>query len=391
MEQTRKIALWGAGIRCRQWLSSGFGKIAQFVFDNSNEKHNTFIEGILVINPESVENWKEFFVVIVSDHIEEISNQLKMKGLTEYIDYISYKEYYANVPTQEATIEALKELFAVPSEMVCRVESKTEYDKIHIRYPHITEFENALNSFYKKVPGKRGGYYGYCSHCREKRMFTVDYLWTDGSEPAWRETLFCEKCGFNSRMRFILERLKEDTGKKDIYIYEQVTTLYRELKKNFPNLVGSEYLGEKLQGGTVLDGIMHQDALNLSFADCSFDVMISCDVLEHVADYKRALRETYRCLKHGGKFYLTIPVFKHNDKSRVRVKQDVTGELRYLQPPVYHGNPLSSEGSLVFTDFGWDILQELRDIGFKQSYGVVYFSSKKGYLGDFPVIFEAIK
>ena len=77
MEQTRKIALWGAGIRCRQWLSSGFGKITQIVLDNSVEKQNTFFEGILVVNPESVKNWKEYFVIIVSDHIEEISNQLK--------------------------------------------------------------------------------------------------------------------------------------------------------------------------------------------------------------------------------------------------------------------------------------------------------------------------
>ena len=73
------------------------------------------------------------------------------------------------------------------------------------------------------------------------------------------------------------------------------------------------------------------------------------------------------------------------------MKKDETGELQYLQSSVYHGNPLSSEGSLVFTDFGWDILQELRDIGFKQSYGVVHFSNEKGYLGDFPVIFEAVK
>lgn len=391
MEQTRKIALWGAGIRCRQWLSSGFGKITQIVLDNSVEKQNTFFEGILVVNPESVKNWKEYFVIIVSDHIEEISNQLKTYGLTERIDYISHKDYYANVSTQEAAIETLREVFSVPSELVFRVESKTEYDSIRMRYSNITEFEKALNSFYKKIPGKRGGYYGYCSHCRTKRMFTVDYLWTDGSEPAWRETLFCQKCGFNSRMRFILEHLEEDIGKQDIYIYEQITTLYQELKKKFPSLVGSEYLGEKLQGGTVLDGIMHQDALNLSFADCSFDVMISCDVLEHVEDYKRALCETYRCLKEGGKFYLTIPIFKYNDKSRVRVKRDGVGKLQYLQPPVYHGNPLSAEGSLVFTDFGWDILQELRNVGFKQSYAVVHFSGEKGYLGDFPVIFEAVK
>lgn len=61
MEQTRKTALWGAGIRCRQWISSGFGNITQIVLDNSAEKQNTFIEGILVADPESVNNWKEFF------------------------------------------------------------------------------------------------------------------------------------------------------------------------------------------------------------------------------------------------------------------------------------------------------------------------------------------
>lgn len=49
------------------------------------------------------------------------------------------------------------------------------------------------------------------------------------------------------------------------------------------------------------------DAHELSVIDKSFDVVLSNQMLEHVADPERALREFYRVLKPGGKLILTAP------------------------------------------------------------------------------------
>jgi hypothetical protein len=82
----------------------------------------------------------------------------------------------------------------------------------------------------------------------------------------------------------------ESENINDIYLYEQNTKFYRELKKTLSkcNIVGSEYLGEGISPGKELirhwKKLRHEDALNLSFPNESFDLMISQDVFEHMPD-----------------------------------------------------------------------------------------------------------
>jgi ubiquinone/menaquinone biosynthesis C-methylase UbiE len=49
------------------------------------------------------------------------------------------------------------------------------------------------------------------------------------------------------------------------------------------------------------------DAQNLPFADDSFDLVISCETIEHLPDAPRALREMRRVSRPGGKLFLTTP------------------------------------------------------------------------------------
>ena len=48
-------------------------------------------------------------------------------------------------------------------------------------------------------------------------------------------------------------------------------------------------------------------ALNLPFADNTFDKIICSEVLEHIPDYRGALREIERVLKPGGLFCASVP------------------------------------------------------------------------------------
>ena len=49
------------------------------------------------------------------------------------------------------------------------------------------------------------------------------------------------------------------------------------------------------------------DAQNLPFADQSFDLVVSCETIEHVPDVEAALREFWRIARHGGRLLLTTP------------------------------------------------------------------------------------
>jgi len=53
--------------------------------------------------------------------------------------------------------------------------------------------------------------------------------------------------------------------------------------------------------------IVHGDAHNLQFADASFDEVVLLEVLEHLPDYRKALDETVRVLRKGGKLHVSIP------------------------------------------------------------------------------------
>ncbi len=54
-------------------------------------------------------------------------------------------------------------------------------------------------------------------------------------------------------------------------------------------------------------GLSTADALQLPFADNTFDKVICSEVLEHIPDYKGALEEISRVLKPGGLFCASVP------------------------------------------------------------------------------------
>src|SRR5436190_12920609 len=55
--------------------------------------------------------------------------------------------------------------------------------------------------------------------------------------------------------------------------------------------------------GTVVQG----DAQALPFPDGSFSAAVALEVLEHIPDYRKALREIHRCLRQDGRIIISVP------------------------------------------------------------------------------------
>lgn len=238
---------------------------------------------------------------------------------------------------------------------------------------------------------------GFCVPCNKTVSFLVDMQsggqrHAHGWTPNWRERLECPFCRMNNRQRLIATLLKQalsDEQGKQVYLMEQVTPIYNWASTTFANhkIIGSEYLGHEYAGGAVVKGIRHEDVENLSFADGQLDLIVSNDVFEHVPNPAKAFVECARVLKVGGVMLATIPFHSENDISVVRARLS-NGQLEHILPPAFHGNPVSADGSLVFTDFGWDLLATMKDAGFSDVAVNVYATPELGHLGGGQLIFR---
>ena len=211
----------------------------------------------------------------------------------------------------------------------------------------------------------------------------------------WREELLCPITGLNNRQRAVaafVERVVEgrDPVVEDVYATEQVTPLFRWLSARYPTVrvTGSEYLGPGVPAGETRAGVQHQDLERLGLATASQDLVVSCDVLEHVNEPQAAFRELARVLRPGGHLLFTVP-FRWDTRENGRRARVVDGRVEHLAPPSYHGNPMDPNGSLAFFDYGWELLDWVRAAGFSDVSLVCFWSADLGHLGGLLEVFHA--
>jgi Methyltransferase domain len=241
---------------------------------------------------------------------------------------------------------------------------------------------------------------GYCKICNASSSFLVDYLYCNEVNnvkiPNWRERVICLSCQLNNRMRAAIHILLQESNpspEAKIYLTEQVTPLYHYIKHKFPNTVGSEYFGQDIAPGFVQENnIRHESLTNLSFKDGEFDFILSFDVFEHIPNYQQAFSECYRVLNSTGRMIFTVPFIKNYADNSIRAKVvDDNGNIIHIQQPQYHGDPVNEGGILCFQDFGWQMLDELRALGFQDAAALIYWSDCFGYFGGTQIAFIAIK
>jgi SAM-dependent methyltransferase len=162
-----------------------------------------------------------------------------------------------------------------------------------------------------------------------------------------------------------LAELIEAPSFSRLEIYEPgIAGPLRYVLRRLPHYVNSYYWPE-VTPGEEQDGVRCEDLRHLTFADESFDLVISSDILEHVRGPMDAFAEIFRVLRPGARHVFTVPMIWPLP-STTQTRVDYSGpEDNHLLPPVYHGSPTDPQGSLVYTDFGMDLPESLRELGFE--------------------------
>ena len=253
-------------------------------------------------------------------------------------------------------------------------------------------------SIFERLALKTRWSVGFCPVCGK---LTAMLKWGEN----FRETGICVSCHSTNRQRQLayllcacytddpqksVSSLKELQKHSDLAIYntESSGSLHRYLSP-MPHYICSEYLGMEYKPGEMTKGVRHENLMQLSFEDNCFDIILSSDVFEHIPLAYRGHREVFRVLKPGGRHIFTVPFHQTLYFDEVLAEWD-GGQPKLLKPPIYHHDPLSPQGILVYTIFSLQMLLKLNELGFTTHMYLLYHP-RLGILGPNGIVFEAIK
>ena len=248
---------------------------------------------------------------------------------------------------------------------------------------------------------RRHDQHGHCSVCGKNSVFVFNsWVIPEDLHATWgdpavslaytrRESLFCRSCCSSQRVRGIADVLLSLYGSGAHSVADMVRQEeFRQLEVAeintigsmgslhsflalLPHLAFSEYRGADGLG-EIIDGARNEDICRLTYADESFDLVLSSDTLEHVPDFHAALRETRRVLRPGGRHVFTVPIVASRATTEARVEMDGDGKVVHVLPPLYHGRGAGlyrylpvGDDLLTFTEFGLDLVDHMQEAGFE--------------------------
>ena len=195
--------------------------------------------------------------------------------------------------------------------------------------------------------------------------------------------MYCLVCGKNSK-KFVFKKILSDELVADWGLTKKQRKR-RDIKESmFCSVCNSSMRDRALAKGIMktkvfnyLKRIKKEDITDLSYKDCSFDLVVHSEVLEHVDDVDKALSECKRVLKPSGVCVFTAPVvMERSTVKRAEINVE-TAKVRHLLKASYHGS--GEKNNLVFWEFGGDFVKDRNlEIVHKTPRGEVYvFRLKK--------------
>ncbi len=196
---------------------------------------------------------------------------------------------------------------------------------------------------------------GYCVICERDVVFYEQGPWL-------RDDYLCNRCYSIPRNRALIHLLNRFFPSwRALSLHESSPggPMSELLERSCRDYSSSHYY-EDVPRGQTKGKHRSEDLSALTFPDASFDLFITSDVFEHVMNPRAAFAEIARVLKPGGAHVFSMPWYKTLATSVQRARVD-DGQIVFLQPPVYHGNPISDEGSLVTYDWGRDFFDVIEE------------------------------
>jgi SAM-dependent methyltransferase len=212
-------------------------------------------------------------------------------------------------------------------------------------------------------------------------------------EGTWlRDHLKCARCLSIPRWRALIRVLESRfPGWRELSIHESSPSgaASAKLARECKHCVQTHWFAG-VPAGAMHEGYRCEDLERQTFPDCSFDLVVTQDVFEHVLDPAKGFAEIARTLKPRGAHVFTIPWY-HRKPTSVRAVRDETGAVRHLVKPSYHGNPIDPQGSLVVTEWGADFCDFVYRSSGLVTTALRLTDHRQGIEGEFLDVFVSMK
>jgi SAM-dependent methyltransferase len=225
---------------------------------------------------------------------------------------------------------------------------------------------------------------GECPICERGTIFVKGGSWL-------RDQYFCARCLSIPRFRALVRVLNARFPRwreLDIHESSPAGASSEKLARECRGYVASHFFPD-VAPGTTVGGYRSEDLERQTFADSSFDLVVTQDVFEHILEPRAAFAEVARTLRPGGAHVFTVPWY-YWKPTLVRARRE-EGKVVHECPPDYHGNPIDARGSLVVTEWGFDLLDTIeRSTGMRTTVEHI-FDARQGICGEFGEVFVSEK
>ncbi|WP_284534709.1 class I SAM-dependent methyltransferase [Nocardioides sp. T2.26MG-1] len=192
---------------------------------------------------------------------------------------------------------------------------------------------------------------GHCPICEAPATFSAVYS-------HYRDHLLCSRCRSIPRERalaLVLSRAFPNWRQSRIHESSPGDRgISPKLRQECAKYVPTQFFPRD-ELGAIIGGVRNENLERQTFPDGVFDLVISLDVMEHVGDPDKAMREIARTLAPGGAYVFTAPTYEGKSRSERRARYLPDGTAEHLAEPEYHGNPISDDGALVTFHYGYDL------------------------------------
>jgi len=217
---------------------------------------------------------------------------------------------------------------------------------------------------------------GTCGPCLRRAVFTTDTsMWErqpDGRRlPAWSNAQACDcEDRLTGRYRALLH----------FALAEAMLRSWTRLLLFGPPSPADHRLGSVAGTTTRIERLAPGPGgktVRLAASDAAFHLLVTTDYLHRVPPLRAALAEFRRVLAPGGSLVMVVPF-------RYRAARTLTRDGL----PLVAGR-LPMEFRDPVHEIGWDVLDWLREAGFRHAAAHSFWSNELGYLGSFNMILRA--